>query len=259
MKTRIAFVLLASPLPPEPAALAAALAEMGAATPNAVAVEGEDGDSALTLRFDDGATVFLPLIPTPIPKREAEEAAGFSVGPPGWTPARHAAHLVTVLQHPEMDPAVERLTLLTRILAATVLTTDALGVYWGDAGATHEARFFVELARAPGLPMPLWSGVAAQRTAGERLQLLSLGMAQLELPEVLLELPRDQGADGVRFLYDLCLYMAERGEPIAAGDTIGRTAEERLRASYVASPIPDRDPVLAVDIPSLIGPRPGAV
>ena len=43
--------------------------------------------------------------------------------------------------------ALTRLSLLTSILAATSDASSAVGIYWGNAGATHDPKFFREIAK----------------------------------------------------------------------------------------------------------------
>src|SRR5437016_8898731 len=109
------------------------------------------------------------LLDAPIPKREADDAARFSIsGLNGkWRPPAHKAHLIVTLHAP--GDAVARLSLLTSILAAISETSPAVGIYCGDAGATHDPKFFREIAksRTTRSRVILWTGISIARE-GER-------------------------------------------------------------------------------------------
>jgi hypothetical protein len=144
----------------------------------------------------------------------------------------------------------------TWLVAAVTKAAQGLGVYWGDARATHPAEDFVAIAesRWGPLSMMLWSGVseASDDANPDRMSLLSLGMSQLDLPDLELTVPRsaDKGAT-VTWFFQLLDHMVQRGAPFPEGDTVGRTKQEHLKVRYVRSPA-DPDPnkkVLRVDVP----------
>lgn len=93
----------------------------------------------------------------------------------------------------------------------------------------------------------LWTGVSVARRRG-RLSLLSLGMGQLNLPDLLLLAPPSGNATLETF-FDLLAYLANRGTAMPEGDTVGRTAEERLKVHYVDSPVNPGKIVWRVELP----------
>ena len=131
-------------------------------------------------------------MPVPVPNHEADEAARYSVSGLGgrWKLPPHKAHLAVVSGLGGGGP-LESLGAFTSILAAVVEASPSVGVYCGNAGATHHPKFFRELAREHDARsrLPLWIGVSIAREADGRLSLLSLGMKQLELPDLLLVAP----------------------------------------------------------------------
>lgn len=97
--------------------------------------------------------------------------------------------------------------------------------------------------------MMLWSGVSIAREKDGRLSFLSLGMEQLKLPNLLLVAGESSKAVAVETLYDLLAYVAERGQPLPEGDTVGRSNDERLPVHYVESPINPKKKVWRVELP----------
>ena len=49
-------------------------------------------------------------------------------------------------------------------------------------------------------------------------------------------------------LYDLLAYVVSRGRPLPDGDTVGRTAAEKLPVHYVPSPIDPKVKVWRVEL-----------
>lgn len=194
---------------------------------------------------------FVALMPAPVPNGEADDAARFSVGSfgTGWTLPPHAAHLVVTAPTDPATPPVENLSRFTSFVAAVARASGSVAVYWGNAGATHGAEFFTSIASEQGVTprMVLWTGVSIARDSN-RLSLLSLGMGQLNLPDLLLSAPASAANDALAAFFDLLGYVASRGEAIPDGDTVGRTAEERLKVRYVASPIDRSRKVWSVEL-----------
>jgi hypothetical protein len=193
-----------------------------------------------------GLSFTTALMPAPVPEGEAEGATEHSLsGLDGsWTLPEHRAHLI-VVQDGKPTKKAKELTAFTRVVAAIVRATDSIGVYWGAGGATHHPEFVVNIAHSE-MPLPIWVGVSVAKTksGGEA---LSLGMAQLGLPDLLL-----RGAiDGqtLEFFYDLLAYVARRGKKIPAGETVGRTEKERLEITYAPSPIDAKTQVWVVELP----------
>jgi len=206
----------------------------------------------LQFEVSSGETAFVALMSVPVPKGEADDAARFSVSAIGTgrkIPA-HKAHLIVSLQSTDSSSLVTSLSCFTSLLAAVAKTSSAVGVYWGAAGATHDAEFFISTAQEPGLVprITLWTGVSVAREPDGRLSLLSLGMKQLNLPDLLLVVPKSAGNHALATFFDLLGYVAELGKPLPEGDTVGRTADERLPVHYVPSPLDSSKKVWRVEL-----------
>jgi len=199
-------------------------------------------------QFSLGGLDFMAaLMPAPVPDGEAEGATDHSLsGLDGsWTLPEHRAHLV-VAQEGKPKKKVKELTTFTRVIACVVRAVDAVGVYWGEGGATHHPEFVVNIAHSE-LPLPIWAGVSlAKMKSGT--EALSLGMAQLGLPDLLVRAASFDGPT-LEFFYDLLAYVARSGKKIAAGETVGRSATERLKVQYVPSPVDPETEVWLVELP----------
>jgi uncharacterized protein DUF4261 len=251
----LAFVLLAKPtLPPAQQIVRAhaAFAPPGERLTISKAKSPPTPGSTQILEFDVAphGHVFVALFPAAVPGHEAEDAARLSVSSLAkpWTPPPHTAHAVVTLTEGD-GPPVEALSRFTAIVAAVTEASHAVGVYWGAAPVTHPAEFFTKIARERGIAcLMLWIGVGAARQADGRLSLLSYGMKQLSLPDLLVIAPAGSASSSVPTFFDLLSYVAERGKPLPEGDTVGRTDEERLPVHYVASPLAGQQKVWRVEL-----------
>jgi Domain of unknown function (DUF4261) len=216
--------------------------------------KNEVQSSSAWLEFDisSGGKAVVFALPFAIPTSEAADAAQFSVSAmgTGWKLPAYKAHLVVGVQDTDSLSAVARLSCFTSFLAAVITASPAVGVYWGNAGATHDSEFFVSTARRPGLAprLILWTGVSMAREPDGRLSLLSLGMNQLNLPDLLLVASKSAAVDALETFFDLLGYVAEMGKPLPEGDTVGSTEDERLPVHYIPSPIDPSKKVWRIEL-----------
>jgi hypothetical protein len=242
-KMDLAFVLLSKPGLPSGDALAQAFGAFALEDQHLLfRPPGPGAEDALEFEVGRCGTAFVVPVSAPVPDGEADEAARFSISAigTGWKLPPHAAQLIVTLRSPPSVSRMDALGCFTAVLGAVSEASGAVGVYWGNAGATHDPAFFISVAQEPDLVsrLMLWTGVSVSREADDRLSLLSLGMQQLELPDLLLVAPNSvDGNDALATFFDLLAYVVNRGTPIPEGDTVGRTAEERLPVRYVPSPI----------------------
>jgi hypothetical protein len=260
-RNRLAFVLLREAAMPAPEAVLSAFARI--APPRKVPAlrltptQSDAGAEALFFELGHEGRLVVGLLPAPIPRQEAEQHADRSLASVkvGWKPEAHRAHLAVMWQELATLPAVESLKRYTWLLAAVADASKSIAVYWAESGATHHGEYFVEVAK-DGVDSPLlvtlWSGlsVGADSRNRQRTTFVSLGMSQLDLPDLELSVPLGYDRDeAVGFFYELLAYTIERGAAIPEGNTVGRSPDERLKVRYVPSPIDAAKKVWRVDLP----------
>jgi hypothetical protein len=103
----------------------------------------------LEFELRPGGNAFIALMPTAVPNGEAENAVRFSVSAfgTGWKLPTHKAHLVVSLRPSVSASLSQTLSLFTSLLGAVTKNSNAVGVYWGDAGVTHDAKFLMSIAQ----------------------------------------------------------------------------------------------------------------
>jgi hypothetical protein len=252
----LAFVLLAEPRLPTGEAIEKefpAFAEKGQQLKYQKSTTAEPGKETLTFDLDPCGFAIVGLLRAPIPNNEADEAARFSFSAiySGWKLPRHKAHLLVTLANISTTEPVTKLSCMTALLAAVSKATGAVGIYWGDASATHDPTTFQAMAQRPQLAprLTLWTGVSIAREPSGRLSLLSLGMQQLDLPDLLLTAPAKTDMEEVLgTFFDLLSYVAQRGEPLPEGDTVGREDGDRVPVHYVPSPLDKNKQVWRIEL-----------
>jgi len=255
--TNLAFVLLSEARLPDGQQVAHAFRDF-TGPEEGLQIAADQGDKAvrdqvISLTFNTGDTAFVALVPAAVPNGEADQRARFSLSSfrNDWKLPPHCAHLIVTLQGAAESSPVARLSRFTSLIAAVTRSSPAVGVYWGNAGATHDSEFFVSVASDLGVVprMMLWSGVSIAREDDGRLSLLSLGMEQLNLPDLLLVAGEASASVALETMFDLLAYVARREEALPEGHTVGRTAEERLPVHYVPSPADPAKKVWRVELP----------
>jgi hypothetical protein len=253
---RLAMVLLSEPRLPNADAVLERLHAISPAVATDVTALPTVGAESSTLRVGGLGELFIALMDGPIPSGEAEAHVPFSVSGlgTGWQLSTYSAHAVVALKEQGELATLERLRLFTFLVAAVVEACDAVAVYWGDAHATHEADFFVKVARAHDLlPVMLWTGITMTHADSDRVALLSTAMRQVGLPELMLTAPASDaqhaGSELLDFFFGLLAHYAGVGSAPVAGELVGRTPDERLPIAYLASPLGSAEQVWAVSIP----------
>jgi hypothetical protein len=261
---RFAFVLYRSPPTVDVVAISRAHAELNPHAPALVSTIAKSSDEAdmPIFNFADGkGEILLFMMPVAIPTGEAEAAAEFSVSRFSATsarpPAEHGAHAVVKLQSWQGSTPQDELMRLSWGVAAVAKATGALAVYWGNGRVTHPADFFISSATnsgGPGEPMlvDLWLGISVASERGGTSFLTRGVHEQFGLPDLKLWSP-EASTHALVYAFDLISYVIGRGMPIAAGETVGSTADERLVVRYESSPIDKAVQVMCVDLPNKPG------
>jgi len=246
----IAYVLTAGIATADPAAIMDSHSRL---VPGAPPLTIDTGDPRAMQISAGGDLVFLlAAMPAPVPNGEADAAAQFSVSAfgTGWKLPAHGGHFILAYRGDSTLRRDHALTVFTTVAAAVAEACQAVGIYWGPAGATHEPEFFREIAAQATVqpPVMLWTGVSLARGGG-KVSLLSRGLPeQLGLPDLLIEASGKQGNEALGFFFDLLGYVVRRNAPFAEGETVGRTATEKLPVRYVASPAGGEAKVMRVEL-----------
>ena len=246
----LAFVLTNTAGMPEASAIDRAYWEVTPVGGSPIVWTGGSADpekSALSVGRTD---VLMAALSAPVPDGEADQAARFSLSAltTGWTLPEHQHHILVVATTIDEKSGLPVRCDFTRVVAAIARASSAVGVYWGAGPATHEPGFFFETTRDNDLPLLVWTGVSVARDQ-ERVSLLSVGMQQFAMDDLLLTAPVDQLGSALEMFIDLLQYALQRGRTVRAGETVGRSDDERFAVTSEVSPIDPDARVWRVDWP----------
>jgi hypothetical protein len=163
----------------------------------------------------------------------------------------HTHHfIVTVLGG--TIPPVERRVILTRIVAALLRNSDAVGVYWAEGTLVHEPASFLEQAEGISetqIPGPLWIDVRVEKNddAAKTLRCFTTGLEPLGHMEIEVSRSRLKPQELLEFVGDTACYIVNNNTPIKDGETLGRTADEKFKVRHAKSMF-DRGQVMRIEM-----------
>lgn len=244
----VSFVLLKEPRQIDPAAIAASYRSL---FPGG-ALGTEVGDRVFTLRSSGSVSTYVADMPGPVPDGEAEGFAECSYGSILGAPhvGEHRFHVL--LHSPcSKEDLIDSLPEHLRHTAAVAHALDAIGIYDGNAGATHLADFYIGALQEEPLPSYLITGLSLARESTDRASVLTRGLRRLGLQEFMVTMPIDDLDEGLSYLFDLVGYVVGRKAQFMDGETVGRTAEERIPVVCAPSPFDEKEQVVTLALHTL--------
>jgi len=184
----------------------------------------------------------LALMPAPYPAKDLEGPIRASwmwpAKPPIAGVKQHRSHLLVTMTGGSGDPVRRRL-ILTAVTALAARQPGALAVYWPEARQVLFPAAFVEMAErinspeAP--PLYLWVNLPGLRNQDKTLGMFTVGLSSLGHMEI--EIPRiDMQAGELReWLLNIMYYLLENGPVLKDGETIGMSAEQKIRIRHCPS------------------------
>lgn len=239
----MSFVLLERAEYPDPGALVAAARELGLT----VRLESADDEGPVTYDIAGAGTLLVMLIDAPHPDA-ASMSRGLASPEPSELESMTAHYVVTALGLPG-DPPV-RDALMAALTAAVVRASPSIAAMLGHGVAFHKASFFGDaVAAAEGeLPTLVCIDVTMSAEPDDRMSFLTHGMARYGREEFLVTASQ-QGRGALDFLLGLMRWMlAEPDKHLPTGETVGRTADERVLIQRVPSPLGEGPEVIRLDL-----------
>ena len=226
----IAFVLVNTPEYPDAAHVIATGKRLGL-TMTAVSNE------PLCFELPHGGSLIAMLMPAPHP-----DVPGMPFGPTSPPPEEAVAagaHYVLTAQG--LTGSLRERDTQMALLATTIIdNTDAVGAMLGHGVLFHKARLFAamaELAAKEGvLPPEIAIDITNARESPTRMSFLTHNMERYGREELYITCPI-RGTGALDFVFQLVRWMlTDLDKQFPTGDTLGRTAEEKIRIERVPNP-----------------------
>jgi hypothetical protein len=234
----LAMVLLREPVPVDGKAVLAHLRRQGAGAILPAISDVSEGEGVLAARIP-GGTVKMLSLPAPIPPQEMEGPVALAWH---WPTAReevaaHRGHVIVHASSTEVRP-MDLWRLHTRLVAAVVATTPALGVYVGDAMMVRSREDWLDEALATegdGLPILLWVGINPVREEDGRVSAYTTGLSSFGIMEMEVRASTRPFKDVMDRLVDAALYQVGSDKRLGDGETFGFSAEDRHMVRHLPS------------------------
>ncbi len=247
----LAMVLLTAPTVPSAQAI---IDSHAAIAPDEPPLTVHTPQPSNSLAFVQGETpISVALVPGPVPSGEAEAHAFFALETllSGWRLPAHAAFLL-VMADPRGDATpIDRVRRLHRLYAAVTHAAGAgaVGVYIGNAGVTHDPALYVEVVRKQRDAVAMWSGIDLDVAGDGRNLVLSTGMRQFGLPEVVVSTAQMTPHQAFDRIVDIMFYVMTRGAPLADGESLGLGGDRRVQVRSAPHPRDPKARVIQIDDP----------
>jgi hypothetical protein len=244
-KVAIAMVATSSPRLPNVSAILAACGESFVNSESSIV----NWDKGVLVFPCQDARVGLTLVPLPIPWLSIEGPCATAWWWPEATEKMksHKCHFIIVIMGGTIDH-IERMLILTRIVSAAILGTDAVGVYWGEGTLVHEPEKFVTEARSArkgNIPGFLWVDVRVEKNPDNSLRCFTTGMSPLGFHEIEVAKADLKPLDLMDFVGNVVLYIGNSQPKLKDGETIGRSATEKYKVQFGPSMF-DRPAVMRI-------------
>lgn len=231
----LAFVALNSPRTPTQEQVAA-LAQDKYGLELVPHAEG-NGDNGVFFDSPHGMA-FFSLMPAPIPWGDLEGPCRTTLF---WQDAEqtlrnHTHHFISSLLEGPGTP-LERHIWFTKFVAAVAELSDVAGIYWGGGTVVNSPEVFcgqAEVLADDDLFPPLWIDHRIWKE-GRKVRFATTGLHAFGLPELEAEGEGWPPGELFEFCQNLVTYVIQRGAPIPDGDSVGRTAEEKLKIRHARS------------------------
>jgi hypothetical protein len=133
---------------------------------------------------------------------------------------------------------------MTRVTAAIVRASNALGVYVGGAGTVIRADVFVGMAQEMEVPVALWVDMRCVAPIHGRTGLFTVGLKQFGLMEIEVPSSSQECGDLRMWTLSLASWLIETRPTINSGETVGLSADERIPVEHAPSMINREGPVM---------------
>jgi hypothetical protein len=234
--TPVAMVALNSPRLPESARILASLRERCPDCPPPSDLTQKDNN--LVFHMGDSMAA-VSLIPAPIPWSDLEGPCATAWWWPEATERMkaHNSHVIVALMGGSGSP-VERHILLSHLVSAVAANADAAGIYWGAGTIVHDPTAFQEQSAelSPDNMAPhLWVDMRLEQNGDGSFRYFTTGMESFGCLEIEIDRSRRPPQEILDFCYGIVSYVLTRGATIGDGETVGRSAEEKIKVRHKPS------------------------
>jgi hypothetical protein len=240
----IAFLIAKDARYPEPAKVVEAAAALGIPL-----VHDDKQSDPMSFSLRNGGSFLVMAIDAPFP--DADGAAHGPTSPPPEELQSAPAHFILTALGLEGDDR-ERDLSLAALTSCVIATTDSVGAKLGHGTVFHIANLFGEMSQlgveAGELPTEIIADISIAREDDDRMSFLTHGMQRHGREELYVTCPI-QGTGALDFVFSIARWLLDEPDKVLpTGDTLGRTAEEKVQVQRVPNPTGRGDVVIRLDL-----------
>jgi hypothetical protein len=213
-------------------------------------IEEQWNENVLMLECDDSQIVVV-LMPGSIPWSQLEGPCATAWWWPDATEAmqQHKYHFIAMVRGGEWNEVARRV-ILAGVIQGVLESTDAVGVYWGDATLVMQPELFIANVRPATIddvPMMVFADVRVEEISDGVYRCFTTGMESLGFHEIEVDETTMEPDVLMEFILDSAKYIVDNYLEIPEGNTFGRDAHKQFKIHYRPSMF-DRDIVMKFDL-----------
>jgi hypothetical protein len=197
--------------------------------------ESESESDSLFFETVEGYIVHAGLIDAPIPAGELDFPCATNFAWEGACDAvgKMQAHAIITTLPLDNQPLRAHVYNTVMVQAVSALS-NTVGVYWGNGSNFWSPEQFAGAALAASFDDPpylLWVGHKMQREQDGSMSFFTIGMPHFGTRDVEVQHSRADVASTFDMMRFVSLYLAGQGPVIKDGETIGRSADEKIKVT----------------------------
>lgn len=210
-----------------------------------------EGTDIISFDIGNDSALFVAMMPVPHP--DVEEMSRGPLSPDDLSQlVEGPAHLIVTANG--LEGTTDKIDIRMSALTASVLAgCNAVGVLKMPGILFHRPELYADVAResseAGELPMLICIDITAGREPDGELSLLTHNMQRYGREDFYIIVGED-ASGAMDYVLNLVSWMlADRDYHLPTGDTVGRTADEKIKVQRVSNPTGEGENVIKLELP----------
>jgi Domain of unknown function (DUF4261) len=214
--------------------------------------ESESESDGLFFETAEGYIVHAGLIDAPIPAGELDFPCATNFAWEGACDAVGKMQSFAIITTLPLDNQPLRAHVYNTVMVQAVSAlSNSVGIYWGNGSNFWSPEQFADAALTASFDDPpylLWVGHKMQREADGSISFFTIGMPHFGTRDLEVQHSRADVSSTFDTLRFVSLYLARNGPVIKDGDTLGSSADERIRVTVGTSVYDPEKEVYRLDL-----------
>jgi hypothetical protein len=198
------------------------------------------GSEVISVSNSNGTALFAMQMDFPIPEEDWTFACQTSLG---WENSCSAfrqmkGHVIVSVLHKADLSVAESTMLVSAFVQAVSAKSKSIGIFLGQAESIWSAEQWelaVMTASVEEPPYFPWIGLKTQKEESGALSVVTMGMPAFDFMNIEIQNSSGDGWETVQLVGDAASYLIKGGRAIEDGDTVGFSAEQKIRVTHEPS------------------------